>query len=400
MTSTNLRSHSERLGPVFGILAFYDRRDRTLYGQGSFFRSLMAVAKHKGVLAYVFRPADIDWEAGRITGLVPGGARGGRVRGSGGERVRGSGGERVRGSRSGWVRGKFPLPDVVYNRIQNRALEERADAQAALDRFERMQGVTLFNRGFLNKWDVHVLLHKMPALRRYLPRTEKLQGASTLSALFAHCDEVFVKPVDGSLGLDIAIIRRESAGTYSYNYYADSGPIKRRHLPSLSVVSVDITQQLSERSFIVQQAIRLATHRGRPFDMRAIVQRGRGGDWHVVSMYCRMAMKSEYRTNVGVGGRVLPWQTMLRAVFGRNARRVARRMLTAVHALTEGFAEAHDSLVAELAVDIGVDREGMPWLIELNSKPVRPVDGYRISARSAPRSLTTLLDYSKTLARF
>lgn len=382
--TTKSQSYSERLGPVFGVLAFYDRRDRTLYGQGPFFRSLMVAAKRKGVRAYVFAPADIDWERGRVNGLIARDAHRGRV-------------SRRRG---GWVRGTFPLPDVVYNRIQNRALEERADAQAALERFERMQGVTLFNRGFLNKWDVHVLLHKMPALRRYLPRAEKLRGASTLSALFAHCDEVFVKPVDGSLGLDIAIIRRESAGTYSYNYYAESGPVKRRRLPSLSAVWVDLKPRLSERPFIVQQSIRLATYRGRPFDMRVIMQRGRGGHWRVGTMYCRVAMKGEYRTNVGVGGRVLPWQTMLRAVFGRNARRVARRMLTAVGALTESFAEAHDSLVAELAVDIGVDRQGMPWLIELNSKPIRHIDYGHISARIAPRSLTTLLDYAKTRARF
>lgn len=376
-----------RLSPVVGILAFYHRSDPTFYGQEPFFRSLVWIARRRGMLVYVFSPADVDWKQGHVHGLV------------------------VRSLGGGWVRGTFPLPDVVYNRIQNRSLESQPGAQAALDRFERMDGITLFNRGFLNKWDVHSLLSERPELRRYIPRTEYLEGAATFEAMLANANQLFVKPVDGSLGADIAIVRRDPARsvragrrrfgeTYSYNYYSDQGLIRGRNLRSPADLWSHMERHLSPRPFIVQEDIGLATYRRRRFDLRVIVQRGRGGRWRVCLMFARVAAGREYRTNVDVGARTMPWRIVLRGAFGRRAALVSRRIFTAVRVIADGFAAAHGSLVGELAIDVGLNRRGEPSLIELNSKPVRHMDRYDLLSGRAPRSLTTLLQYSTSLAGY
>lgn len=364
-----------RLGPVVGIFACYRLGDPTFYGQGPFFRFLIDVAYRMGVCAYLFAPTDIDWDTGLVRGLIP---RRGRV---------------------GWLRETFPLPNVVYNRIQNRSLEGQDDVQEALNRFEQTGGVSVFNRRFLDKWDVHTLLSQRRELRRYVPPTEKLTGVTSLRSLFADNSQLFVKPVDGSLGADIAVLQREGDGTYSYDYYAERGLMRGRRLPSLPALWDDLSRRLSPRPFIVQQAIRLAKYKGRRFDMRLIVQRGAGRRWRLGTMYARVARRGEYRTNVDVGGRTMPWRNVLRGSFGRRASVVAARLFKAARAIADGFAAAHGYIVGELAIDIGLDKAGRPFLIELNSKPVRRL-GRRVSLRRPPRSIVSLLHFSKTLAGF
>lgn len=375
----DLRSRRLRLGPVFGIFACRRPGDPTLYGQDSFFRALTIVARARGVTAYVFSPEDVDWEEGTVHGLVPA------------------------PSAAGWRRRSFPLPDVVYNRVQNRSLERLPEVQHALRRFQRMDGVALFNRGFLDKWAVHTLLRRHPEVGDHIPRTELLPlddrvGAAALQSLAAGGGRLFIKPVDGSLGQDIAVVRRDADAAYAYTYYAEGGPISGTSFATAADLWEDLRLRLSPRRFVVQQGLDLVTYRGRPFDVRIIAQRGAGGRWRAVSMFARAAAPGELRTNVEVGGRVLPWRVALRGAFGRRARAVAGDMLRTARNVAEGLAAMQGSIIGELAIDLGIDKTGKAWLIELNAKPVRRI-GPRVSLRRPPPSLTALLDFAKTLTR-
>lgn len=90
---------------------------------------------------------------------------------------------------------------------------------------------------------------------------------------------------------------------------------------------------------------------------------------------------------------------VLRARFGRSRRRVRGRINRAATDIVNALDEILDGPLGELGLDLGIDRRGRVWLIEVNAKPYRkvldagPKKGVRLSFRRP-------MAYARHLAEF
>lgn len=355
-----------RVGPVIGIFALRGERHNDMLGLAEYFKALVRRGRRLGMLVYVFEPGDIDWERRLVHGSL------------------------YHRRRKRWYRRWVPLPDVVYDRIQTREHEASPDVQAAKTALQALP-LQYFNAGFFDKWEVYATLRGRRRVRRYLPATRRLEGVSDLRVLLRRNRRVYVKPIHGSLGAGIVVIGRRR-GAYWYRNFAVRRGFGRRR--TLDGVWRALQLPLDRHPYIVQRGLTLARYQGRPFDVRVLMQKDGRGRWRISRSFARMGSAGALRTNVDAGAEVRRLDRVLRVCFKGRAPLVRRRIHAAARRLADAWDRASPSIVGELGLDLGVDRRGRVWLIEINAKPVRS------SVKRWPRSVSRPLRFARRLAGF
>lgn len=331
-----------RLGPIIGILVMYRVTGRGPRGsQMSTYRELMYRARQVGGMAFVLRASALKRTNRRIVGWT-----------------------RVNGK---WRRCRLPYPDVVYNRISSRPVERRVRRAGGFQHLRR-RGVPVFNPHYLDKWGVHRTLLKDEKVRPHLPETRRYRSPADVSALLARHGRVFLKPAAGSLGLGAMLITR-SGGRLRYKLNTMSGGRRSGTLRTIGQLRRVLPRR---KDYLAQQAIRLAHFRGRPFDIRALVQKDPSGAWLLTGAAARIAGRGRITTHVPRGGSRRPLGLVLREVFGSERAEAIRVELERVCvAAGEGLERLSGKLFGEFSLDVAVDVNGRIWILEMNAKPFR-----------------------------
>lgn len=359
-----------RLGPIVAVLARATRHGAQRFmSQSPYFRALVRMGRRLAIPTYVITPEGIDWEQKKV--------RAWSVRAG------------------GWHRVYIPLPDVVYDRVQTRRLDLLPRTRRAKERLAGHPGIKMFNTGFLDKWQTHQALASALA-GRLLPETQLLTSREELLDFTKRFRSVFVKPAGGSLGKGIYVIQRRGPRFHVIHY----GEHRVRHLRNLRT-PVFVWRRLKRlrrrRRYVIQQGIPFVRYHGRKFDLRLLAQKGGDGKWLISAHYARVAPPGSLRANLDAGGKAVRSSRVLRSVFGARGQRVLKRVLAAGLAVAQALEAAFDGIVGELGIDIGVDRQGRPWLIEANAKPLRQMEGPR---KRLVRTLRRPLQFAKYLAGF
>lgn len=369
----NPQENSLQFGPVLGILSLYRYSRRRVVGaQMATYRQIMRIGREANMVVFLFKPADVSWSLRRVRGCMWTGTR--------------------------WQVRTFPLPDAVYNRIQNRKVERRRDVRRVLQRLEE-EGVHVFNPHFLDKWRVYEALMKEPKLLPYLPETRRYRAPGDLAVLLRRHGGVFLKPSGGSLGLGTFLVRKApGGGGYEYRANGRNGSPKAGRLLSLRSIAALLARQGKGRRYVVQQAITLARIDGRPFDVRVLVQKDQKGQWTMTGAAGRVAGRGRITTHVPRGGSHRSLSEVLAAAAGPSpqAQRQLLDLMSKVCLDAAGALEEHSGRrFGELSLDVGLDGKGGVWIFEINAKPFR-FDEPTIRRKAQAR----LLGYAAHLAGF
>ncbi|MHB8170374.1 MAG: YheC/YheD family endospore coat-associated protein [Thermincolia bacterium] len=341
------------MGPLMGVFAMVKNGEKgvTFGEQGLFFRELAAVCRNNGTLLYVFSSSDINWVTRRISGYVhqPGPGRG------------------------QWIKGLFPFPDAIYDRIISWHMA-RGDYEAKIS-MRNIPGMIMFNPHMGDKWHFHTLMSGDGEILNHLPDTQNLTAHNRLAEWFRYFPEIYIKPRLGSQGKGIIKVVHLGKKGYLFQLVQSKGQHRRIIFPTLRQLEKGIHSFITRKKCLIQQGLPLALWQGRVFDIRVLTQKNGQGLWAVTGMACRIGKKESIISNVHGGGRALPVETVLRQLFGQNPGLV-KNILNQVKALSINVSkkvETRHGLVGELGIDVGVDKNGRVWLIEVNPKPGRSV---------------------------
>lgn len=341
-----------RLGPVVGVLTTV-HRDRysglPIGKEAQYYKEMIAYGRQRGVFIYLFYLPDINWARKTIAGYTISFPK-------------------TKAER--WKKQDFPFPDIIYNRIRYRHLENSAGTLEVLNRFNQYPDAHIFNSRFLNKWEVYQALEKNPLLVPFLPPTVPFNRGN-LKLFLRNYTEVFLKPADSSRGKGIIKIRKTSA-YYQYALANPSEPqwkdcpTEEELLQALSPLMVD------ENRYLIQMGIKLARLNRKVFDVRAQVQKNGEGKWTLTGMAVRKAARGQFLTHIPNGGTGIPYQKVINQVFGSSPQILASlndqiNLITTEMPLT--LERLLELSLAVLSVDIGIDQGGRMWVIEVNSKP-------------------------------
>ena len=171
-----------------------------------------------------------------------------------------------------------------------------------------------------------------------------------LEKILEEFGEAVIKPTHGMGGKDVLLVEK-----------ADATP-----------KDLDLTE------FLVQQRVKTKFVDERTFDLRFLIQKEKGKHQNVGS-YARVSQPGSFVTNLGQGGRAEDPDQILDLFFADKAASVWEACLELIDLCVKKLEEEVDFL--EAGLDVSIDQSGVPYLIEMNSKPGSL--GYKILAFSA-----------------
>lgn len=260
-----------------------------------------------------------------------------------------------------------------------------------------------------NKLTKTRVLVKHPELNKHIPATRRMNKTS-LQGMLEKYGMVYIKPCCGSLGKGVIRVERLSAGGQAGRggevANVRNGPVQKeryRYQAGTRVSSFTGFDKLYHalagetlgKPYLVQKGIRLLTHESRPFDIRVMVQRSPKGGWEATGIAGRVAHPRKVVTNGSQGGTIYPVETLLQAYTSATKRTA---LIDAMNRLGEKAAVVLSGTypgLREIGVDIALDKELHPWILEVNTYP----DPCPFTKLPDDRMLRRIVSYGKAYGR-
>lgn len=334
--------------PIVAILTMHDNK-RMFRGNLENFQEILETGSRMGHLAYVVTVKELDPAKYSVKGYT------------------------YNKTTKQWEQGYFPRPQVVYNRIPDRADEHKPWVRSRIEELQRAKGISLYNSGFFNKWNLFQSLKSSSRTRGLVPATRRLLNSGVLLKMLQSYPSLYLKPESGKAGKGIMMVKcsRKAPRTYRLKIQTDrkSSIYKTNNFNSLWS---RIQRKTGSIPYIVQQGIELATSRNRPFDLRVLAQKNRRGLWRVTGIGARLAGSRSITTHVPRGGSIEDPQRLLSASFGAEMTDAhLQRVQASALQIARQIENSTKGTIGEMSMDLGVDRSGNLWFFEANAKPMK-----------------------------
>lgn len=325
--------------PIIGILTW---REGKRFLEPQYFRKLIEAGKELGAIVFLFSPADVRINEGKVRGFIP-------------------------TAQGGWMERWFPKPDVVIDRFRYTPKQSFREYV----QFRKESPLLFANNRLANKWRVHQVLWKDEQMHQWLPETCNYKPSAFREMLAKH-HYVFVKPSNGTGGRGILRIKKAAKG------YDLLGRTKQRSKIHLQLTSADalsrrVNSWAQGELFVVQQGLALDLIPGRSVDIRLMIQKNGEGQWSVTGLGVRVGGSKSATSNLHGGGKAVSANEFLTPRFGTQQTLAIIQECHNLAHQTASTLEAHFGRLIELGLDIGIDVNGRVWLIEVNPKPGREI---------------------------
>lgn len=199
-------------------------------------------------------------------------------------------------------------------------------------------------------------------LARYVPATRPF-SRTRLKKMLERYHLVYVKPNRGSMG--IGVIRVEKSGRY-YRYQSGT---KKYIFDSYSALYHSLRRRIGRKQYLCQKGIHVLKRNGRPFDFRVVIQKNFQGVWEPTGTAGRVAHPRKAVTNGSQGGTIFDAPRLLRPLAGSyHSYRLVKKMNRIAKLTAAQFSRSYPA-VHELGLDIAIDRNLYPWILEVNTSP-------------------------------
>jgi glutathione synthase/RimK-type ligase-like ATP-grasp enzyme len=284
-----------------------------------------------------------------------------------------------------WKPAGLPLPDVIYNRIHSRRMEFGKEYQLFRQALAELC-IPIFNDRFLSKWEVHEHLIHENHLHPYIPDTN-IFTKDTLTAFAEMYETIFIKPVHGSQGRNIFKLQKENN-----HFTVESSvtlPLENKQMNlSFKEIYRFLKPLLNNRIYIIQQGIPLLTDQSRGMDYRVLCHKNQQNNWDVTSVVARISAENEFVSNIARGGEIMtPINALKENMSISDAKWTIAQMKDLAIETALIIERKTSGITGELGIDIGIDQDGKPWIIEVNSKPSKNFEDGQMKIRPSAKAI-------------
>ncbi len=335
------------IGPLIGIFTagFTPFPLRPIGERSNFFSKLLSVKKTVGALPFVFGEQHIDWEQGTIKGYFF--------------------------QENNWKIIEIPFPNVIYDRLPNRKSERNPKLIKVKERLQKDYLIPWYNPGFFNKLDINERLLQDATVAEYLPETHPFTSFSVIEAMLSSYGHIYIKPINGTLGLGVhQIIYDKKRNDYFCRYQDRDGVNRLRKFPTVEGLFNRVFANQNLDRMLVQQGIHLLKKESRSIDFRIHTNKDDHGNWHVTAIAAKIAGAGSVTTHLRSGGET---KTLAEIFPQEDCERYTNKLTKAALLLSEAIGKNMEGIIGEIGFDLGLDKDGKVWLFEANSKPGRSI---------------------------
>ncbi|HCW04581.1 MAG TPA: hypothetical protein DGK91_08675 [Clostridium sp.] len=326
------------IGPTIGFLLgphdyLYSPEHMTKYSDR------FGIYKKIGGLVYAFSERTIDWKNSTIYGLY------------------------YNWNNKKWEYGSFPIPAAIYRR----------DFHSRRETIERLMEATkgkMFNSWRFGKFYLYKHIKKRKTLVEYLPDTEVTVDYRQVKTFIDRVGHVILKPIYLSRGRGICIISKIEEGFKVSDYrYRDVKEFLLDNDEKLRDFFLENKDFFD--SYLTQRYLEMAKVDGAPYDIRVVMQKNSRERWQCSGVECRVAAKKNLITNISRGGYALTLHEALKRSFDVEEKE-REKIKEDVYDICFQLCKSLDRLdhhFGEFGIDIALDVQGKPWIIEANVFP-------------------------------
>lgn len=254
-----------------------------------------------------------------------------------------------------WIKVLIPYPQIVYNRIPNRRVENTESFTKAIVTMQE-KGTHYFNPSFLNKYDLYRLLKNDPQLKKYIPETLLINGKDSLRQFLNKHSSLYIKPTSSAKGKGLFKISKEV-----------NGPIYLQNMKEL-LRFTDFDdfwnshrELFFEKEYIAQKEITPALYNGNRYDFRILAHYD-GKEYNVTGVGVRQSEQQSLTTHIPHGGKLIAFDEVNRK---RDEEFIYEVVKQCGEILSEGL-----GFFGEFSIDAGITAEDDYVIYEVNSKPM------------------------------
>ncbi|MDP5274397.1 YheC/YheD family endospore coat-associated protein [Chengkuizengella axinellae] len=356
------------LGPLIGILSLIHQRTLHLpFGKRTYRIKEYLKGGSNKAFYFAFGLSDINWTDETVTAYFI-------------------------DSRNQWKKKVVPLPDVIYNQLKSRSSHKTKSMQMLLDHFKK-HNKSIFNWGFFDKGEMYQLLDGTLEAQNHLPETHISTSSQEIKKMLEKHQFIYLKPTRGSFGRGISRITYHPKNGYFIRFRK----INKNHLlrfTNFSSLMKFINQRKTHKNYVIQQGIRLIEIDKHPIDFRLHLNKNGQNEWVVAGDAAKKAGRGNVTTHVEMGGQVMNSLDTLEQVFtSSQSQEIYENAKRTTIQLAEAIERKLPYLVGELGFDIGIDKQGKIWMIEVNSKPGRSIFKHPSLKTQSSDQLRYIFDY-------
>jgi len=249
------------------------------------------------------------------------------------------------------------IPYVIHNRSMPATQEMRIRLSSLKKKKIVYNQQTRYSKQYINQ-----LLSKNKSLLPFIPTTVPYSNKNLINMMIKF-NSLFIKPISGSLGKGIIKLKKQNE-----NIWLVQTAALQRNVTTNDIIAT-VSSLIGNRPYLIQETIPLATYNGSPYDLRVSVQRSKNGNWQVTGMVGKVAGEGKHVTNVASGGTVQTSEKLFTS-SGLNVTTVKKSINRLSLNIAKELSKTLPGL-ADVGLDVGIDKKGKPYFIELNGRDLR-----------------------------
>ncbi|ASS67276.1 MULTISPECIES: YheC/YheD family protein [unclassified Paenibacillus] len=224
---------------------------------------------------------------------------------------------------------------------------------------------TYNSRTLWGKLRVSRMLRKDSATAHFVPRTAAF-SRKQLKKMASRFEILYIKPNIGSLGMGIHRLRRKGSG------YELASVIFRKQISrsfgNLDQVYEHIRKTRKSGKLIIQRGIQLDRIEGKPYDIRAMVQRKPKGPWTCTALIVKVALPNRIVTNAHQGAKLYLLSKLweMQGMGSSPARANNEFIGESALAISKSLSRRYGGM-REMGIDFAIDRSKRLWVLEVNT---------------------------------
>ena len=277
-------------------------------------------------------------------------------------------GERFDPAHETWSPGTFTIPDFIYDRCFHGLSREPTEIRQKINWLQEHS--CFIGIGLPSKFKVYQLLNKNPLLQAFFPETHRVETADEVVGHLDRLGKIFIKPEYGSGGIGIYLLSKSDDGiTVSTT---KKGTRYDRQFESEAQLNKWLQHLLNRYSYLCQPYLELSNGNSEPFDLRVLLQKNEKNHWVERGRGVRVGSKNNLTSNLTTGGAAVSVDAFLKKNPDSIPLSVEQTIQHIIRTLPNE-AETVTQRLFELGIDIGIDKKGQIWILDINSKPGRKI---------------------------